>query len=74
MILFGEDASPKVKKFIKVIMDKLQCSGNREDGGGFMGMVGNLAQEFLKQKLDKNDEDYAKPAMETEVGSKQSNK
>ncbi len=57
---------------MKVIMDKLQ--GHGEDGGGgvgFLGMVGNLAQEFLKHKLEENDSDYVKPALETEVGSKQ---
>lgn len=62
--VFREDASPKVKKFMKVIIDKLQGdggSGNR----GFLGM-----SEFLKQKLE-NDETYAKPAVETEVSSKQ---
>ncbi|CAK7326025.1 unnamed protein product [Dovyalis caffra] len=67
--VFGEDASPKVKKFMKVIMDKLR-HGDGESSGGFFGMVGNLAQEFLKQKLD-HDEGYAQPAVETEVGSKQ---
>lgn len=67
--VFGEDASPKVKKFMKVILNKLQSS-NGGGGGGFMGMVGSLAQEFLKQKLD-DDEGYAKPAMQTEVGSKE---
>lgn len=66
--VFGDDASPKVKKFMKVILDKLQSSGG---GGGFMGMVGSLAQEFLKQKLNDNDESYAKPAMETKVDNKQ---
>ncbi|KAJ4836925.1 Metacaspase-5 [Turnera subulata] len=66
--VFGEDSSPKVKKFMKVLLDKLQCDG--QSGGGFLGMVGSLAQEFLKQKLD-NDEGYAKPALETQVGSKQ---
>ncbi|CAM8947971.1 unnamed protein product [Rhodiola kirilowii] len=65
---FGDDASPKVKKFMKVIMEKLQC-GDGE--GGFMGMVGKLAQDFLKQKLDENDEEYAKPALNTQVGSKE---
>lgn len=65
--VFGEDASPKVKKFMKVILNKLQSG---EGGGGFMGMVGSLAQEFLKHKLDE-DEGYGKPAMQTEVGSKQ---
>ncbi|XP_021299552.1 metacaspase-5 [Herrania umbratica] len=67
--VFGEDASPKVKKFMKIIMNKLQ-QGNGEGGGGFLGMVGNLAQEFLKQKLD-GDEGYGQPALETQVGSKQ---
>ncbi|KAI3844279.1 hypothetical protein MKW92_023026 [Papaver armeniacum] len=65
--VFGEDSSPKVKKFMKVILEKLQSG----DHGGLMGMVGLLAQEFLKHKLDENDDNYAKPAMETEVGSKQ---
>ncbi|KAJ1442443.1 Caspase-like domain superfamily [Sesbania bispinosa] len=70
--VFGEDASPKVKKFMKVILDKLQHGGGEGEGqhGGILGMVGSLAQEFLKQKLDQNDEGYAKPAMETHVGSK----
>ncbi|KAI4323297.1 hypothetical protein L6164_022915 [Bauhinia variegata] len=70
--VFGEDASPKVKKFMKVILNKLQ-HGHGEGGGehgGILGMVGSLAQEFLKAKLDENDEGYAKPAMETHVGSK----
>lgn len=74
--IFGEDASPKVKKFMKVIMNKLQEHRGGEgeggdEGSGFLGMVGNLAQEFLKQKLDENDESYAKPALETEVACKQ---
>ncbi|XP_058072329.1 metacaspase-5 [Magnolia sinica] len=70
--IFGEDSSPKVKKFMKVIMDKLQGGQNEGgSGGGFMGIVGNLAQEFLKQKLEGNDEDYVKPALKTEVHSTQ---
>ncbi|GMY33089.1 metacaspase-5-like [Fagus crenata] len=70
--IFGEDASPKVKKFMKVILNKLQHGegGESGGGGGFLGMVGNLAQEFLKQKLE-TDEGYANPALETEVGSKE---
>ncbi|KAI4374622.1 hypothetical protein MLD38_012596 [Melastoma candidum] len=67
--IFGEDASPKVKKFMKVILGKLQHGGEGE--GGLLGIVGSLAQEFLKQKLDESNEDYAKPAMEEELGSKQ---
>ncbi|KAJ8547029.1 hypothetical protein K7X08_010615 [Anisodus acutangulus] len=70
--VFGEDASPKVKKFMKVIFSKLQKKNEEgEGGGGFLGIVGNLAQEFLKQKLDENDESYAKPAMETNVEGKE---
>ncbi|KAK4285613.1 hypothetical protein QN277_002289 [Acacia crassicarpa] len=69
--VFGEDASPKVKKFMKTVFAKFQ-HGNAEgeEGGGIMGMVGSLAQEFLKQKLNENDEGYAKPALETHVESK----
>ncbi|KAK7405768.1 hypothetical protein VNO78_07377 [Psophocarpus tetragonolobus] len=66
---FGEDASPKVKKFMSVILNKLQQGGGESGGGGILGLVGGLAQEFLKAKLD-NDEGYAKPAMETKVESK----
>lgn len=69
---FGEDSSPKVKKFMNFIFGKLQ--GNEQgggDGGGFMGMVGGLAQQFLQQKLQDNDSSYAKPALETPIGSKQ---
>ncbi|MDN8878214.1 hypothetical protein Q0O35_13975, partial [Staphylococcus aureus] len=55
------------------IMNKLQ-HGEGEDGnggGGFLGIVGNLAQQFLKQKLEENDEGYAKPALQTQVSSTQ---
>lgn len=72
--VFGEDSSPKVKKFMNVIINKLQNHGGNgegtEGGGGFLGMVGGLAMDFLKTKLDENDENYAKPALETPVGSK----
>ncbi|GMI85162.1 metacaspase 2d, metacaspase 4 [Hibiscus trionum] len=66
--VFGEDASPKVKKFMKIIMTKLQGDDDGE-GGGFMGKVGGLALQFLKQKLD-DDDGYGKPALETEVSEK----
>ena len=70
--MFGDDASPKIKKFMKVILDKLQHGGSSEGGGGgFMSMIGGLAQEFLQQKLEANNEDYVKPALETKVHSKQ---
>ncbi|XP_078436787.1 metacaspase-4-like [Wolffia australiana] len=45
--IFGEDSSPKVKKFIKVFMDKVSAG---EGGGGFLGFVGSLAQEFLREE------------------------
>ncbi|XP_031283321.1 metacaspase-4 [Pistacia vera] len=69
--MFGEDSSPKVKKFMNVIFNKLQEGGGESSGGGFLGMVGNLAQEFMKHKLEENEEGYAKPALETKVDSKQ---
>ncbi|CAA0818059.1 Metacaspase-4 [Striga hermonthica] len=70
--VFGEDSSPKVKKFMNVIFSKLgQGQGEGGESGGFMGMVGSLAQQFLKQKLEENNEDYAKPALETHVGRKE---
>ncbi|KAK4398779.1 Metacaspase-4 [Sesamum angolense] len=70
--VFGDDASPKVKKFMNVIFSKLKRHGQEEgEGSGFLGMVGSLAQQFLQQKLEENDEGYAKPALETHVGSKQ---
>ncbi|GLJ36606.1 hypothetical protein SUGI_0736040 [Cryptomeria japonica] len=65
--MFGEDASPKVKKFVKVLFTKLQSN---DDEGGFLGTIGNLAQQFLKQKLDSDDSsEYVKPAMQTNVSS-----
>ncbi|KAK9698250.1 hypothetical protein RND81_08G091400 [Saponaria officinalis] len=69
--IFGDDASPKVKKFMKVILEKLQGNEGGEGGGGLMSIVGNLAQEFLKQKIDENDEGYAKPALETRIERKE---
>ncbi|XP_019196540.1 PREDICTED: metacaspase-4 [Ipomoea nil] len=69
--VFGEDASPKVKKFMNVIFNKLQSGEGTGGGGGFLGMVGGLALEILKTKLEQNDENYVKPALETPVGSKQ---
>ncbi|EOA33946.1 hypothetical protein CARUB_v10021440mg [Capsella rubella] len=57
--VFGEDASPKVKKFMKVLLTKLQ-EGKSE--GGILGMIGKLAQEITEYKLN-DDEEYVKPAM-----------
>ncbi|KAG8078205.1 hypothetical protein GUJ93_ZPchr0007g3388 [Zizania palustris] len=65
--IFGDDASPKVKKFMKVMLGKFQQGQSGE--GGLMGMVGALAQEFLKAKLEGNEEEAFKPAIEQEVHS-----
>lgn len=73
--IFKEDASPKVKKFMKIIMHKLHLHRHREgEGGGegiagFLATAGGFAFEFLKQKLEEHDEEYVKPAMDTEVES-----
>ncbi|XP_010472787.1 PREDICTED: metacaspase-5-like [Camelina sativa] len=64
--VFGEDASPKVKKFMKVLLTKLQ-EGKSE--GGILGMIGKLAQEFVEYKLN-DDEEYVTPATQTPVGNK----
>lgn len=65
--VFGDDASPKVKKFMKFILGKLRRhgeGGGGGDGGGsggsFMSIVGGLAHEFLMQKLD-DDEEEVRP-------------
>ncbi|KAF8103450.1 hypothetical protein N665_0188s0386 [Sinapis alba] len=63
--LFGEDASPKVKKFMKVILSNMQES---TDEGLMLRSLGKQAIILLKEKL--NDEEYLKPAMETQVKSK----
>uniref|UniRef100_A0ACD5W0I3 Uncharacterized protein n=2 Tax=Avena sativa TaxID=4498 RepID=A0ACD5W0I3_AVESA len=66
--VFGEDASPKIKKFMKVMLGKFHEGGSGEQGG-VMGMVGALAHEFLKAKLDGNEEEVFKPAIEQNVDS-----
>lgn len=71
--VFGEDATPKVKKFMKVILDKLQHKGDGEsgaEGGSLLALVGGLAQDFMKQKLDEN-QGFAEPALQTKMESKQ---
>ncbi|KAF8716739.1 hypothetical protein HU200_025824 [Digitaria exilis] len=69
--IFGDDASPKIKKFMKVMLGKFHQGQSGEHGGsgGVMGMVGALAQEFLKAKLEGNEEEAFKPALEQEVHS-----
>ncbi|KAF5733555.1 MC2 [Tripterygium wilfordii] len=44
--IFGEDASPKVKKFMKVILNKLQHGDGESGGSGFLGMVGVWLKRF----------------------------
>uniref|UniRef100_A0ACD5TFJ9 Uncharacterized protein n=1 Tax=Avena sativa TaxID=4498 RepID=A0ACD5TFJ9_AVESA len=63
--IFGDDTSPKIKKFMKVMLEKLQQG---QQGGGLVGFVGALAQELLKAKLQGKQEEL-KPAMEQEVHS-----
>lgn len=58
--IFGEDATPKVKKFVKVILAKLARRGQKK--GGFLG----LAAQFVQQKLAEKEEGYAKPAVQTQ--------
>ena len=65
--LFGDDASPKIKKFMKVMLNKLQQGQH----GGVVGFVGALAQELLKAKLDGKQEQLEAAAMEQEVQSEQ---
>lgn len=63
-------AGPKVKKFMKVILNKL--NHDKEGGSnGIMGMVGSLAQEFLKHKLEENNVEDAKP-LDTRLADPQS--
>ena len=64
--LFGDDASPKIKKFMKVMLNKLQQGQH----GGIVGFMGALAQEFLKAKLDGKEEELD-PAMKQHVHSDQ---
>jgi len=58
--IFGEDASPKVKNFIKFVLNKLKGG---ESGGhsGILGLVSNLAQGLLEYKLHDSDEEYENP-------------
>ncbi|XP_021715011.1 metacaspase-5-like [Chenopodium quinoa] len=67
--MFGEDSSPKVKKFMKVILNKIH--GGEGSTGDIIAAVGGLAMEFFKQKLDEKDDDYAKPAQDAKVERKE---
>ncbi|EOA34522.1 hypothetical protein CARUB_v10022065mg [Capsella rubella] len=57
--MFGEDSSPKVKKFMNVILSNLQET-IATSPGEILGSIENLAQEFLEQKLN----DDVKPAIQ----------
>lgn len=69
--MFGEDSSSKVKKFMNVMMGRLQGGDGGGGGGdgGLMNMVGSLATQFLQQNLghsgDDSDAAYAQPALQT---------
>ncbi|XP_010429813.1 PREDICTED: metacaspase-6 [Camelina sativa] len=60
--MFGEDSSPKVKKFMNVILSNLQetITTSQAVSGEILGSIENLAQEFLEQKLN----DDVKPAIQ----------
>ncbi|KAL0725757.1 hypothetical protein Bca4012_040356 [Brassica carinata] len=52
--MFGEDSSPKVQKFMNVILSNLQESTTtgQTSQGGILESIENLTQEFLEQKLN----------------------
>ncbi|ESQ27186.1 hypothetical protein EUTSA_v10018721mg [Eutrema salsugineum] len=60
--MFGEDSSPKVKKFMNVILSNLQetTTGQTSQGDQILGAIGKLTQELLEQKLN----DEVKPAIQ----------
>lgn len=57
--IFGEDASPKVKQFMKYVLNKLQLGGGESEGdSSILGIVSNLAQGLLNHNLNEDDEEY----------------
>lgn len=62
--VFGQDSSPKVKKYIKVMITKLKEEDGRSE---ILGKIKEKALEYIAEKL--NDEHYSKPAMQTQVKS-----
>lgn len=57
--LFGKDASPKFKKFMKVLFKRFQEGRISESGsghGGVIGFLSGIAQEVLKIKDEEEDE------------------
>ncbi|EOA35245.1 hypothetical protein CARUB_v10020403mg [Capsella rubella] len=61
---FGEDSSPKIKKFMKVILTKLR-EGN--DQSTLLCQIEESARRYIEEKL--NDEHYVKTAMQAQVES-----
>lgn len=58
--LFGKDASPKFKKFMKILFKRFQEDRLNHGGsghGGIMGLLSGIAQEVLKFKDEEEDED-----------------
>lgn len=50
--IFGDNTSPRIKNTVKYIVDRLQNRLNNSGSNGkLMGIVGNLALDFAKQKL-----------------------
>ncbi|KAG7590701.1 Caspase-like domain superfamily [Arabidopsis suecica] len=62
--VFGEDSSPKIKKFMKVILTKLK---KRNDQSTLLGKTEESARGYIEEKL--NDEHYIEPAMQAQVKS-----
>ncbi|KAG7660117.1 Caspase-like domain superfamily [Arabidopsis suecica] len=62
--VFGEDSSPKIKKFMKVILTKLRKTN---DQSTLLGKIKESARGYIEEKL--NDEHYMKPAMQAQVKS-----
>ncbi|WZZ69510.1 hypothetical protein YC2023_080880 [Brassica napus] len=51
--MFGEDSSPKVQKFMNVILSNLQeTTTGQTSQGDILESVANLTQEFLEQKIN----------------------
>eukprot|EP00249_Psilotum_nudum_P013610 c24423_g2_i1 orf=358-1683(-) len=71
--MFGEESSLKVKKFVKALIQGMQGGDTGENGGGVHGVVNSLAQQFLKHKLDVNNNsyEYVKPALDTPTSASQ---
>jgi hypothetical protein len=65
--MFGADSSSKVKKFVKILLQNM--NNNEGSGHGLLGVVGALAQQFLKHKLEEvgDSHEYFKPALDTPV-------